>query len=83
MYKKLAARKYLRQKYIHSTSKFRSFGFLCAGWKYSYFSLISDFFTSTILTIIFKISCEERVSYDTMIDPDYQKKSVYYFRTVH
>ena len=38
------------------------------------FSLISDLFTSAILNIIFKISSEERVSDDTMIDPNYQKK---------
>ena len=46
------------------------------GWKFSDFSLISDFFTLTILKIIFVISSYERVSCDIMIDPDYQKKSL-------
>ena len=34
------------------------------GWKFSDFSLISDFFTSTILKIIFEISSEENFSHD-------------------
>ena len=41
---------------------------------FRFFFLISDFFTLTILKIIFEISSQERVSYDIMIDPNYQKK---------
>ena len=53
------------------------------GWKFLDFSLISDFFTSTILKIVFEISSYERVSRDIMIDPDYQKRSLYYLRLFH
>ena len=50
------------------------------GWKFLDFSMISDFFTLTILKMIFEISSLERVSHDNMLDPDYQKKSLYYVR---
>ena len=53
------------------------------GWKFSDFSLISDFFTATIQKIIFEISSYDRVSSSNIIDPDYQKKSLYYFRLFH
>ena len=43
------------------------------GWKFSDFSLISDFFHFQILKIIFEISSSERVSHDIKIDPGYQK----------
>ena len=40
------------------------------GWKFSDFRLISEFFTWTILKIIFEISSYERVSHNTLVDPD-------------
>ena len=39
------------------------------GWKFLDFSLISDFFTWTILKIIFEVSSEERLSHDIILDP--------------
>ena len=44
------------------------------GRQFSAFSLISDFFTSTPLKSICKISTMEHVSYDFMVDSDFQKK---------
>ena len=44
---------------------------------FSDFGLISDFFTSTPLTIICKISTMEHFSYDFMVDSDFQKKSLF------
>ena len=57
--------------------------FRIQGWKFSDFSLISDFFTLTIMKIIFEISSQEKLSHDFIIDPDFQKKSLYYFRLFH
>ena len=44
--------------------------------------LISDFFTSP-LKITFEISSIDHISYDSMIDSDFQKKYLYYFRFFH
>ena len=46
---------------------------LIQGWKFSDFSLISDFFTLTIMKM--EISSKENVSNDITIDSDYQKKN--------
>ena len=51
------------------------------GCKFSDFSLIPDFFH--ILKIICKISPMEHVSYDFMVDSNFQKKFLYCFRLFH
>ena len=50
------------------------------GCKFSDFILISDFFTLTHVKIIWLIPHLEQVSHDIMIDSDFQRKSLYYFR---
>ena len=47
------------------------------GCKFSDFSLISDFFTLTHVKIILLIPHVEQVSHDSIIDSDFQRKSLY------
>ena len=47
------------------------------GCELSDFSLISDFFTSTPLKIIFEILSVEQVTRDFMMDSDFLKKYLY------
>ena len=53
------------------------------GCKFSDFNLISDFFTSTPLKTIFEISTFEYIQHDFIIDSDFQKNFLYYFRFFH
>ena len=48
--------------------------FIIQGCKFSDFSLISDFFTSTYLKIIFKISSLDHISHYFIIESGFQKR---------
>ena len=53
------------------------------GCDVSNFSLISDFFTSTPLQIVFEIASLERVSHDFITDSHFQKKIYVLVQTFH
>ena len=50
------------------------------GCNFSDFSLVSDFSTSTHVKIMCKIAIMEHISYDCLVDSDFQKKYLYCFQ---